>query len=229
MKIPLILSIFLISCNAYSQLLVAPTRLLVDGDKTSTTEFIVENPSDTPIRLEIRPYYEETGTSGSERINPNITIEDYSQNIRVSPPVIRNLKPNQRRTIRVQVLADNTLPDGEYRSYLKFTPTQKQEKIATQTVNSEGSNFDLNFQIQTYVPIYIQKGTPVQKVSFDCLNNSISITNHSKYQFNAMIESSTKNKQKLILLRESILTKQKEQNEIVTLTQENKTIYKCDM
>ncbi|MEZ9987272.1 molecular chaperone, partial [Vibrio sp. 10N.261.49.A3] len=43
--------------QAYAQLLIAPTRFVLDADTSVTEKIVVENNSDQPIRLEIKLIY----------------------------------------------------------------------------------------------------------------------------------------------------------------------------
>jgi P pilus assembly chaperone PapD len=53
----LLLTTIFVSFSSYAQLLIAPTRLVLNADQSVTEKIIVENNSDKPIRLEIKPVY----------------------------------------------------------------------------------------------------------------------------------------------------------------------------
>lgn len=232
MRFILIFLYFAFSSFAYAHLLIAPTRVDVDGSKTTTREIIVENSGDDPVRLEITPEYLHSVNENAVRNNPNIeSIEKITDKIRISPPVIRHLKPNQRRTIRVQILASEM--EGEYRSYLKFSPIPIESKEpksneSKSNVDSTATSININMIFHSYIPVYQTKGTAPQDVSFDCGENIFSITNHSKYQFNAWLESSTSEPRKILLFRESTLNLNKNSNDILSIKQSGSVIYTCN-
>ncbi|WP_194437826.1 fimbrial biogenesis chaperone [Vibrio fluminensis] len=227
MKIFIFLAIFSLSSFSYAQLLISPTRIEIDGSRSQTTKVIVENIGDTPIRLDISPHYIETSRANMVRNNLNIAkIEDNSSKVRISPPVIRKLEPNQRRTIRVQVLAQTE--DGEFRTYLKFSPTKlNNEKENVKNVSSQQSNLNINLTVHSYIPVYQAKGTVKDDVSYTCDNDAFSIQNHGVHQFNAWLDSPGTNSENLVLLRESTLINQRNKGQIFTVRKDGKTLYKC--
>lgn len=124
----------LFTAQASAQLLIAPTRFVLDADTSVTEKIVVENNSDEPIRLEIKPIYRPVKASGLVRTDENIAeSENIADWIKVSPPIIRELKPNQRRTVRLRMNAlPDDMPDGEYRAYLWFSPIAKLLKLPRQ-------------------------------------------------------------------------------------------------
>lgn len=119
----------LFSAQAHAQLLIAPTRFVLDADTSVTEKIVVENNSDQPIRLEIKPIYRPIKATGLVRTDANVTESENIANwIKVSPPIIRELKPNQRRTVRLRMNAlPDDMPDGEYRAYLWFLLSQRRK------------------------------------------------------------------------------------------------------
>ncbi len=106
---------------AAGDLLVAPTRVVMDGQRS--TEVILNNIGDEPatyrVSLEIK------------RMQPDGTLVDVpdvdrdgkesaaAQMISFAPRRI-DLPPNQPQAIRVQFRPSPDLPDGEYRAHLLF-------------------------------------------------------------------------------------------------------------
>ncbi|ROV59748.1 molecular chaperone [Vibrio ponticus] len=222
------LCLVVFSFQCFGQLIIAPTRLVVDDTRTITEEFIVENTSNNPIRLEIDSVYKPISNTEVVRNHPTIhSIEDISDRIRISPPVIRNLKPDQRRTIRVQISTDDSLAEGEYRTYLRFSPTEKKVKNSVSNTDSEGIHLDLHFAVESFIPIYLQNGQPKQQVEFTCSKDKLVIANTDKFQFNAWIESSLNRKQKIVLLRESTQIKTKKHDETLTVSVDDDILFKC--
>lgn len=82
----LLLTTVIISLPIHAQLLIAPTRLVLNADQSVTEKIIVENSSDKPIRLEIKPVYRPITLRGVTRTDQNIAqTEDIAEWIKVSP------------------------------------------------------------------------------------------------------------------------------------------------
>lgn len=227
-----VLGLFFTS-QAYAQLLIAPTRFVLDADTSVTEKIVVENNSDQPIRLEIKPIYRPVKANGLVRTDTNIAESENIANwIKVSPPIIRELKPNQRRTVRLRMNAlPADMPDGEYRAYLWFSPIEKASEAATADLSrkvrsNNGSAFQLNFHINSYVPVYVQKGQKVQDVKFQCDNQNLKITNDGKFQFSAKLNVN-EHSEKVVLLRNAELTKPFPKGSKVSLVQNDQPLYEC--
>jgi P pilus assembly chaperone PapD len=221
----------LFTAQAYAQLLIAPTRFVLDADTSVTEKIVVENNSNEPIRLEIKPIYRSVKASGLVRTDANIAeSENIADWIKVSPPIIRELKPNQRRTVRLRMNAlPDDMPDGEYRAYLWFSPIAKAPEATdlSRTVRSNnGSAFELNFHINSYVPVYVQKGEQVQDVKFQCADQNLKITNDGKFQFSAKLNVD-EHSEKVVLLRNAELTKPFPKGSKVSLVQNDQPLYEC--
>lgn len=221
----------LFTAQAYAQLLIAPTRFVLDADTSVTEKIVVENNSNEPIRLEIKPIYRSVKASGLVRTDANIAeSENIADWIKVSPPIIRELKPNQRRTVRLRMNAlPDDMPDGEYRAYLWFSPIAKAPEATdlSRTVRSNnGSVFELNFHINSYVPVYVQKGEQVQDVKFQCADQNLKITNDGKFQFSAKLNVD-EHSEKVVLLRNAELTKPFPKGSKVSLVQNDQPLYEC--
>ena len=221
----------LFTAQAYAQLLIAPTRFVLDADTSVTEKIVVENNSNEPIRLEIKPIYRPVKASGLVRTDANIAeSENIADWIKVSPPIIRELKPNQRRTVRLRMNAlPDDMPDGEYRAYLWFSPIAKAPEATdlSRTVRSNnGAAFELNFHINSYVPVYVQKGEQVQDVKFQCADQNLKITNDGKFQFSAKLNVD-EHSEKVVLLRNAELTKPFPKGSKVSLVQNDQSLYEC--
>ncbi|RJX75545.1 molecular chaperone [Vibrio sinensis] len=217
--------------QAFAQLLIAPTRFVLDAEQASTEKVIVENTGETSIRLEIKPIYLPLNDEHSSRMNNDIkNIEDIARYVQISPPIIRKLKPNQRRTIRVRLAGlPEHFSEGEYRAYLHFAPTALAEAPSIDS-NENSSAFNLDIKINSYIPIYVQKGTQKSaqqnKVKITCLDNKVKIENHSKFQFNAWLNTG-ETQEKLVLLRETMLIKPLPANKQVSIQQGDNILKHC--
>ncbi|ANS87648.1 hypothetical protein VSVS12_03948 [Vibrio scophthalmi] len=229
MKHSFVIACLLLSFQSYAQLLIAPTRIVIDGSKTVTEQVIIENTGNEALRVEINSVYKPIASNDVTRNNPNVqTIEDISSKLRLSPPVIRSLKPNQRRTIRIQIPAiPDSLPDGEYRTYLQFSPTTTVPSQKSSEDKSADSSIDIQFNVHTFIPLYQAKGTPIQKMEFDCNPSQLTIVNQGKFQFSAWIESDVTDARKIVLLRESTMRLAKKNGETLTIRQDDQTLFQC--
>ncbi|WP_159651296.1 fimbrial biogenesis chaperone [Vibrio atypicus] len=225
-------SLFILSCifavPVFAQLLIAPTRFVLDADRSITEKIVVENSSDQPLRLEIKPVYRPITSAGVTRLTQDIQqTENIANWIQVSPPVIRELKPNQRRTIRLRF---NALPkdmtDGEYRAYLWFSPIATGQEQAKDSKQLSGPAFELDFRVNSYIPIYAQRGKVTQNVDIQCQKDAIHIQNNGKYQFNATLNINGQD-ERLVLLRDSQLIKPVAAKSHATLLQDQKKIHEC--
>lgn len=99
----LLLTTIFVSFPSYAQLLIAPTRLVLNADQSVTEKIIVENNSDKPIRLEIKPVYRSITSRGVTRTDKDIAqTEDIAKWIKVSPPSIRvKAKPKTYDSLEV--------------------------------------------------------------------------------------------------------------------------------
>ncbi|MDA0148230.1 fimbrial biogenesis chaperone [Vibrio sp. LaRot3] len=229
MKLLILIFCVLFSTQSLAQLLIAPTRLVLDGSNTTTQKVVVENTGDEPVRLEISTTYKKVVGDGVYRHDDNIAaLENIQDSIRISPPVIRSLKPGQRRTIRVRVDAiDTNQPDGEYRAYLRFSPTPTTES-APKTSQENTTSIDITFKISTFIPVYVSKGQPAQNFTLQCHEGNFSIVNNSAFQLDTWLKLSDESEpKKLILLRESTMTRPLTKNQKVVLTQDDQEIANC--
>ncbi|MCF6452862.1 DUF916 domain-containing protein [Vibrio sp. MMG022] len=225
----LLLTTIFVSFPSYAQLLIAPTRLVLNADQSVTEKIIVENNSDKPIRLEIKPVYRPITSRGVTRTDKDIAqTEDIAKWIKVSPPIIRELKPNQRRTIRLRFSALPADKDnGEYRAYLWFSPiTLVQSQTAD--AQSSGPSFALDFRVNSYIPVYAQRGEVQQDVSIQCKQGELRIQNKGRYQFNAMLNTDN-HQERLVLLRQSELVKRLPAKSKILIIQDEQSLHECTL
>ncbi|WP_394248520.1 molecular chaperone [Vibrio profundi] len=220
----------LLSTQAYAQLLIAPTRFVLDADKSVTEKIVVENKSEQPLRLEIKAIYRPVKANGVSRTDDNVAeAENIADWLKVSPPIIRELKPNQRRTVRLRMNAlPKDMPDGEYRAYLWFAPIVKAPEVTQADDSSNGSAFQLNFHINSYIPVYVQKGKAEQDVKVSCGKEALHIRNDGNFQFNAQLKVDD-HVEKIVLLRNAELVKPFPKGANITLTQKQQTLFECTL
>lgn len=145
--------------QAGGDLLVAPTRIVLDGQRG--TEVILNNiGSETAtyrISLELRRM---TSEGRLEDVTPEEAneIEQAAKNmIRYAPRRV-TLPPNQPQAIRLGVRPPENLADGEYRAHLLFRAIPKTRSVTAQTPATEGFSISLTPIYGVTIPVIIRQG-----------------------------------------------------------------------
>jgi hypothetical protein len=100
-------------------LLVAPTRIVLDGRKGA--EVILNNIGDEPATYRISVEFRRMTPDGSLVDVPEPSAEDkLAEDMIVYAPRRVTLAPHQPQSVRVTARAPEGLPDGEYRVHLLF-------------------------------------------------------------------------------------------------------------
>ncbi|BDU38261.1 hypothetical protein VINI7043_18666 [Vibrio nigripulchritudo ATCC 27043] len=196
---------------SYAQLKIAPTRIVAQGEQASTHKLFIENTTSDPMRVKVSVVYRSAlaGNDKSKtRLEQDIEVqEDLSKFVKVSPPIIGNLKPNQRRTVRVRIQG---LPaeyeEGEYRTYLLFQPIPLKDDKILDDGNAQGMTMNLDFIINTMIPVYAQKGAVEHSVRLDCKPNAVRVFNEGNYQLKGKLVAGNQ-VQNVFLVRDSSLEK----------------------
>lgn len=145
--------------HAAGDLLVAPTRIVIDN--SGTTQIILNNigaePATYRVSLEVK------------RMNANGTLDDVPSEsfsavdnatlamISYSPRRI-TLPPNQPQIIRVAIRPDPTLPDGEYRVHMLFRAIPTAAAATAQVQTSGGLSVALTPIYGVTIPVILRKG-----------------------------------------------------------------------
>jgi P pilus assembly chaperone PapD len=107
--------------QAAGDLLVAPTRVVLDGQRG--TEVILNNIGDTPatyrVSLEIKRMQPDGTLVDVVSTDMNPSEAAAAQMIVYAPRRV-DLPPNQPQAIRINIRPSADLPDGEYRAHLLF-------------------------------------------------------------------------------------------------------------
>tara|TARA_R110001606_G_scaffold398020_1_gene576054 strand:- start:2175 stop:3221 length:1047 start_codon:yes stop_codon:yes gene_type:complete len=145
--------------QAAGDLLVAPTRVVLDGERG--TEIILNNiGSETAtyrISLELR------------RMTPDGRLEEVSDEesndiekaakamIRYAPRRV-TLPPNQPQAIRLGVRAPEGLPDGEYRAHMLFRAIPEARSVTQEKPLEGGLSISLTPIYGVTIPVIIRQG-----------------------------------------------------------------------
>ena len=160
---------------AGNSFLVAPGRIDLDISRPVTQSFIITNNGDGPIRIVIKPVYYEIDAralAAGHPINPDVDVQDdLTGFMRLSPRAL-NLKPGQRRDVRVSIRPPANMPDGDYRAHLlvkMLTPIGNIESKLDAEGAPDGIQMQIKINLETAAAIYGHRGKrDPNQVSFSC-------------------------------------------------------------
>lgn len=147
------------SAQAAGDLLVAPTRVILDGPRG--TEVILNNvgvqPATYRISLELR------------RMNPDGTVEDVNpENANAKEQAVLAmltyaprrvvLPPNQPQAIRIGARFAADLPDGEYRAHMLFRAIPDAKPPVEANPGQTGVSIALTPIYGVSIPVIVRKG-----------------------------------------------------------------------
>lgn len=160
----------LFTAPAMAQLMVHPTRIVLDNDQRSSQLEIINN-SDKPtvyrISLVNRRMDEFGGFSPVEAALPGEQFVD--EMVRYSPRRVA-LAPGASQIIRIMARKPADLATGEYRSHLLFA---EQEDATAPSAASASSNGDIGVTLTALVgvsiPVIVRHGATTAEVSLERL------------------------------------------------------------
>ena len=145
--------------QAAGDLLVAPTRVVMDGQRG--TEVILNNIGAEPATYRISLELKRMTTDGKLA---DVSDEDASEMEKAAREMIRyaprrvTLPPNQPQAIRIGIRTPEGLPDGEYRAHLLFRAVPEAQP-ATQAITTEGGfSIALTPIYGVSIPIIVRQG-----------------------------------------------------------------------
>ena len=145
--------------NAAGDLLVAPTRIVLDGRRGA--EVILNNIGAEEATYRISLELRRMGDNG--RLE-DILPEDASDKEKLALEIIRfaprrvTLPPNQPQSIRVGLQGTETLPDGEYRAHMLFRAIPKTPDVTAEMDSGNGLKINLIPVYGVTIPVIIRKG-----------------------------------------------------------------------
>ncbi|MGL5839368.1 MAG: fimbrial biogenesis chaperone [Sphingorhabdus sp.] len=144
--------------KAAGDLLVAPTRVILDGKRG--TQVILNNvgTEETTYRisLEIKRMTEAGELQDIDPASTNEVEKTALGLIRYAPRRV-TLPPNQPQAIRIGLTSTDTLPDGEYRVHMLFRAIPKTVAV-TETAKSQDVQIQLIPLYGIAIPVIIRKG-----------------------------------------------------------------------
>lgn len=144
---------------AQGDLLVAPTRVILDGRRG--TEVILSNIGSEEatyrVELELRRMTPEGGLLDIEPEEANDVERAALDMIRYAPRRI-TLPPGQPQAVRLSARPGPELPDGEYRAHMAFRAIPKPVKLTEQEEQETGVKLKLVPVYGVTIPIIIRHG-----------------------------------------------------------------------
>jgi hypothetical protein len=145
--------------HAAGDLLVAPTRIVLDGRRGA--EVILNNIGSEEATYRISLELRRMNDIGRlEDILPENATEQEKAAldiIRFAPRRV-TLPPNQPQSIRIGVQATDTLPDGEYRAHMLFRAIPKTADATAEEAEATGLTINLIPIYGVTIPVIIRKG-----------------------------------------------------------------------
>lgn len=146
---------------AQGDLLIAPTRLVLDGRRGGevTLSNIGDEEATYRITLELRRMTSEGELEPVEEAEANLTEQAALQMIRYAPRRVI-LPPGEPQAIRITARPGAELPDGEYRVHMYFSAVPKVRPIVAEEEGApeEGIAIRLRPIYGITMPIIIRKG-----------------------------------------------------------------------
>lgn len=145
---------------AAGDLLVAPTRVVLDGARG--TEVILNNIGNAPatyrISLELRRM---TPAGSLDDVAPDAANAKEAAVLSMISYAPRRivLAPNQPQAIRIGVRAPVDLPDGEYRAHMLFRAIPDAAPVTAPADPAKGFSIALTPIYGVTIPIIVRKGT----------------------------------------------------------------------
>ncbi|WP_230558594.1 molecular chaperone [Sphingomonas segetis] len=128
-------------------LLVAPTRIILDGRKG--TEIVLNNIGDAPATYRISVEFRHMTADGNlEEVAEPTAAEKAAADMIVYAPRRVTLAPHEPQSIRIAARPPQNLPDGEYRVHLLFRAIPP-----TRPVTASGDEVGRGLRLQL-IPVY---------------------------------------------------------------------------
>lgn len=147
------------SAHAAGDLLVAPTRVVLDGRRG--TEVILNNTGTEVatyrISLELRRMNDIGRLDDVLVEDANDTEKAALASIRYAPRRV-TLPPNQPQSIRINLNQMENLPDGEYRAHMLFRAIPKAQPVGEMRDAGNGLKIQLIPIYGITIPIIVRKG-----------------------------------------------------------------------
>jgi P pilus assembly chaperone PapD len=139
-------------------LLVAPTRIVLDGRRG--TEVILNNIGDEPATYRVSVEFRRMTAEGRlEDVTEPNAAEKLAEEMIVYAPRRVTLAPRQPQSIRISARPPQGIPDGEYRVHLLFRAIPPAKPVAARTTEApKGVSFSLTPVYGVTIPVIVRLG-----------------------------------------------------------------------
>lgn len=148
-----------VPAQAAGDLLVAPTRIVLDGRRGA--EVILNNIGSEEatyrISLELRRMNDIGKLDDVVPEEANATEKAALEMIRFAPRRV-TLPPNQPQSIRIGLQGTEALPDGEYRAHMLFRAIPKTPDVTAEDTQANGLKINLIPVYGVTIPVIVRKG-----------------------------------------------------------------------
>ena len=154
--------------GGFGDLLVAPTRLVLDGRKSA--EVILNNVGQEPATYRISVEFRRMNVDGSlEDVASPTDRDKMAEDMIVYAPRRVTLAPREPQVIRVAARPPSGLPDGEYRVHMLFRAVPPATPVAAAAPGSQpkGISFALIPVYGVTIPVIVRLGNLPVKSSID--------------------------------------------------------------
>ena len=145
--------------SGVGDLLVAPTRLVLDGRKGA--EIVLNNIGDEPATYRVSVEFRRMGADGRLADVTEPTAQDkVAEDMIIYAPRRVTLAPNQPQTIRIAARPAQDLADGEYRVHLLFRAIPAPTPVASlkPAAAEKGLRFALTPVYGVTIPVIVRLG-----------------------------------------------------------------------
>ena len=139
-------------------LLVAPTRLVLDGRRGA--EVILNNIGNAPATYRVSVEFRRmTADGGLEDVEQPTARDEAGRDMIIYAPRRITLAPNKPQSIRIAARPPQGLPDGEYRVHMLFRAIPRSKPVtAEQGEKTEGLRFALIPVYGVTIPVIVRLG-----------------------------------------------------------------------
>ena len=145
--------------SAQGDLLIAPTRLILDGRRGGEVILANQGTEEATYRisLELRRMDENGNLVAVEASEANAGERAALEMIRYAPRRV-TLPPAQPQSVRISARPGADLPDGEYRVHMSFAALPKVKPVAQPVGEATGISIALTPIYGVVMPIIVRKG-----------------------------------------------------------------------
>ncbi len=142
------------------QLMVVPTRLVLEGRGSEV--FQVINTGDETVNYRVGVQHYSQSSKGILKLTDRITKRQLlAQKIIRYSPRKSTLGPRDKQIVRALARPVPNLPDGEYRLHLRFEPIAgkpSRPKQSSKSSKATGTSIQINLMVAVAVPVFYRHG-----------------------------------------------------------------------